>query len=419
MKKTLKFTLLICTTLLACILMFTACDRNNETPTTNETNDSTAAETISPTITIENGYLVVNGAKTEHRIHTEPVITVEDGYLVVNGVKTEYEVKNKNHSFSDWKLYNDSEIDCEKKLYYRTCSDCSTIEWKEGKYEDHSFTTVTTPATCQAKGYDTKTCNACGKVEICNETSIADHAYGATYLSDNEYHWLKCANCEATKDKAEHEANTEGVCTICDALITATNGLIYDVSADGTYAEVIGYNGTATRIKIAEEYNGLPVTKIANGVFSEKNIVSIIIPDGVTSIGPYAFQNCNYLTSIAIPNNLTEISNYAFYGCSSLTSIVIPDSVTTIGDYALQQCLKLTRITIGKGTNLIGSLALSYCPNLTNIYCRAIDPPTIGYDAFYGSSSERTFYVPTESVWLYQTTKWKSYANDIVGYDFE
>ena len=59
------------------------------------------------------------------------------------------------------------------------------------------------------------------------------------------------------------------------------------------------------------------------------------------------------------------------------------------------------------------------CKSLSNIYCKATNPPSLSSYAFYYISSERTFYVPTESVWLYQTTKWKSYANDIVGYDFE
>lgn len=162
------------------------------------------------------------------------------------------------------------------------------------------------------------------------------------------------------------------------------------------------------------------VTSIGNAAFSGcYKLTNITIPNSVTTIGDAAFSDCSSLQTITLSENLGSIEDVTFAGCSSLTSIVIPDSVTTIGDYALQQCLKLTRITIGKGTNLIGSLALSYCPNLTNIYCKAIDPPTIGYDTFYGSSSERTIYVPTESVWLYQTTKWKSYANDIVGYDFE
>ena len=364
-----KLALFVGLVLLACALMFTVCDGN-----------------------------------------TEPTITIEDGYIVINGVKTEHEVKNKNHSFGDWKLYNEDETNCEKKLYYRTCPDCSTIEWKEGKYEDHSWITVTTQPTCQAGGYDTKTCATCGKVEICNETSVIDHAYGTSYLSDKEYHWLKCANCEATKDKAEHKENEEGTCATCDALIGATSGLVYDISADETYAEVIGYNGTATRIKIAEEYNGLPVTKIANGVFSEKNIVSIIIPDGVTSIGPYAFQNCNYLTSIAIPNNLTEISNYAFYGCSRLTRITIPNSVTSIGDYAFYECSGLTSIVIPNSVTSLGEQSFYDCRNLTSITI-GNGVTTIGIHAFEKCTGLQSVYINDIAAWC--KILFKKYSDDL------
>ena len=52
----------------------------------------------------------------EENTGKKDVITVEDGYLVVNGVKTEYEVKNNNHSFGEWKLYNEDETNCEKSF---------------------------------------------------------------------------------------------------------------------------------------------------------------------------------------------------------------------------------------------------------------------------------------------------------------
>jgi hypothetical protein len=54
------------------------------------------------------------------------------------------------------------------------------------------------------------------------------------------------------------------------------------------------------------------------------------IPDGVASIGKYAFSWCSSLTSVVIPNSVTSIGRSAFSGCSSLTSVVIPDSVTSI-----------------------------------------------------------------------------------------
>ena len=63
-------------------------------------------------------------------------------------------------------------------------------------------------------------------------------------------------------------------------------------------------------------------------------IKSVIICDGVTSIGDNAFRNCATLTSVTITDSVEIISYGAFSGCTALTSIVIPDSVTSIGAYA-------------------------------------------------------------------------------------
>ena len=65
---------------------------------------------------------------------------------------------------------------------------------------------------------------------------------------------------------------------------------------------------------------------------------SVVIPDGVTSIGKYAFRHCSSLSSLVIPDSVTSIECYAFSGCESLSSIVIPDSVTSIGYHAFASC---------------------------------------------------------------------------------
>jgi hypothetical protein len=60
-----------------------------------------------------------------------------------------------------------------------------------------------------------------------------------------------------------------------------------------------------------------------------------------------AFYNCLGLTNMEIPNSVTSIGNYCFEQCSNLTSIEIPNSVTTMGIYCFEKCSNLTSMTIG------------------------------------------------------------------------
>ena len=96
-------------------------------------------------------------------------------------------------------------------------------------------------------------------------------------------------------------------------------------------------------------------------------VTSVNIPNGVTSIGDYAFDDCANLTSITIPNSVTNIGNSVFDGCTNLANITIPDSVTSIGKYAFNWCKGLTSITIPDSVTSIGLDAFSACTNLASI----------------------------------------------------
>ena len=115
----------------------------------------------------------------------------------------------------------------------------------------------------------------------------------------------------------------------------------------GDHAVVTGCSDTETEITISSEYNGYPVTQIANSAFENKtSLKKVTIANSVTSIGRYAFEGCTGLTSITIPDNVTSIGASAFSCCTGLVSVTISASVTSIGDSAFFKCTDLKRVNI-------------------------------------------------------------------------
>lgn len=101
------------------------------------------------------------------------------------------------------------------------------------------------------------------------------------------------------------------------------------------------------------------------------SIAKVIIEEGITSIGNYAFRDCSALTNITIPNSVTSIGNYAFVNCSALPSITIPNSVASIDYLAFRDCSALTSITIANSTT-IGSNAF-YINNIKEVNINITD----------------------------------------------
>ena len=116
------------------------------------------------------------------------------------------------------------------------------------------------------------------------------------------------------------------------------------------------------------------------------SITSVMIGDGVKSIGDRAFYGCEGLTSIVIPDSVTIIGMEAFSGCKGLTSITIPNGVTSIGDSAFRECNGLTSIVIPDSVTSIGNGAFSGCSGLTSIVIPD-SVTSIGDNAFYGCSN--------------------------------
>ena len=344
---------------------------------TDTTQDEKIAELVSKITALEEATRITD---VQFADNGDLIITFGDG-----STQTVKSPEKHEHTFGGWTAFTDSDTPCEDRLFFRVCCDCNGVEWKHGEYSDHNFATVTTAPTCTEKGFDTKTCSVCGKVEIVNYTPVVPHPWASEYSEDNSYHWYGCTTCDKVNAKEEHTDDGSGNCSVCNYPIGPTAGIVYDVV--GGKARVIIYEGTATRVRIAKTYNGAPVTEIADSAFySCSRLTSIEIPDSVTTIGNYAFRSCSRLTSIEIPDSVTLIGRYAFENCSRLTSIEIPDSVTSIGEGVFYNCSSLTSVEIPDSVTSIGKYAFYNCDGLTSIEIGG-SVTSIGDSAFAGCSS--------------------------------
>ena len=159
------------------------------------------------------------------------------------------------------------------------------------------------------------------------------------------------------------------------------------------------------------------VVSIGEGVFSEcSSLTNITVPQSVTYIDANAFESCTNLSSITLStNNITSIRPHTFSGCSKLSSIVIPDGVTSIQLGAFFNCTKLTSITIPDSVTTIDPGAFKNCSSLTSITIPSsvtsigeyvFDGCTSLNDIRYSGTSESVIsalsgYVPTRVTFNY------------------
>jgi hypothetical protein len=103
-----------------------------------------------------------------------------------------------------------------------------------------------------------------------------------------------------------------------------------------------------------------------------------VIPDGVTTVGDFAFYRCTGLTGITMGNDITSIALCAFDGCAGLTSIIIPVAVTSIGAQALYACTNLTQILMRRSDASQMNLSDGW-NDINGILDGGVIDPTWGY----------------------------------------
>ena len=231
-------------------------------------------------------------------------------------------------------------------------------------------------------------------------------------------------------------------------LSVPTNQIWY-TSTDSNVVEPLNKDGFGAHIVSNTYKNGVgtivfdaPVTSVSDSAYCDattelgvETLKSIALPEGVTTIGGYAFCKCTNLVNINIPSStvliknvafagtnslkdvyITNLSDYcrikfgsgtacplntdaylningsrltefivpeditivrfsAFYHNSNITNVVMHDNVTTIGGRAFQGCSNVESVTLGSGIKEIHYDVFASCPNLKTVYCKATTPP--------------------------------------------
>ena len=125
---------------------------------------------------------------------------------------------------------------------------------------------------------------------------------------------------------------------------------------------LVAYRGAAANVSVPST-----VTKIGHGAFEGTNVVSVIIPKGVTNLGGYAFSNCKKLTSISLPDTITDLGWYTFEYCTSLPEIILPKNIEVISYGTFAHCKKLKHLVIPDKVHSILIEALYDCTELEDI----------------------------------------------------
>ena len=171
------------------------------------------------------------------------------------------------------------------------------------------------------------------------------------------------------------------------------------------------YHGGTIYFKDGDTYKELDVIEVPEGITTIGNcafyechkLKEVVIKDGLTSIGEYAFSK-SLLKGITLPNSLLTISSRAFEKCSNLISVKLGNSVTTIGDYAFSECRLLYNFNVPASLANLGNGVFANCETLEELSLENTAVTVLNEYLFYNCVNLETFGFPAGLTSIETTT---------------
>lgn len=238
---------------------------------------------------------------------------------------------------------------------------------------------------------DTKTCEVSSKNNVSDDLVIpskaADGSVSYNVISIGDYAFINCEDLSSVSIPQSINSIGEKAFYDCFSLKKAEFASIQALC----------------KINFKDSYSN-PLRLVRRLYIDGKEITEVVIPEGVLSIGNYAFLGCSSITSVTIPSSVTSIGERAFESCEYLTSVTIPESVTSIGKGAFTDS-GLTSVTLPESITMIEIGTFWGCTSLTSVFIpESIN--IIGQRAFYGCSSLTSVNLP-KSIGLIQPEVFK------------
>lgn len=216
--------------------------------------------------------------------------------------------------------------------------------------------------------------------------------------------------------------NLGGIEAFAEGDIIKDGDYQYRLLENGTYA-IVGYYGKETNLTFPSEFNGKLITELGDlSCYSLNELVSVTIPDTITTIGAKCFKSCSALETVSIPSSVTNIKYSAFSDCAKLKNVYIddisawcetifddetsnplhnggslflcgnlleyidiPKDVTRISDFAFFAS-SIKAVNIPSGVTEIGMCSFAFCNSLTKLTISS-SVKTIGMASFSGCSA--------------------------------